>query len=165
MTSSIKSEFEKVKLVYQNKVKAQDRPQTLDRGRLYQALLEDWDEGEIDLIQEVKLLLLDREGRVMSIYSLSKGGMDMDQPPLDPKVIFAAALTRRAHEFMLVQNYPGGEFKPSYLDYQQIAQIAKGGEILDLPLTDYMVITPEGYYSLKEHENNDLNNSNQPILG
>ncbi|OEK01160.1 hypothetical protein BFP97_06390 [Roseivirga sp. 4D4] len=147
MSPSIKDQFEKIKLTYQHKTPAKDRPDISNPQEAYHQLMRSWDQGEIDLIEEVKLLLLDRSSRLMSIYSLCRGGMDKDNLTLDPKVIYAAALIRKAHQIVLAQNYPGGVFDPSYLDNGQINQLSEGGFILDIPLIDYMVVTPDGYYS------------------
>ena len=40
----------------------------------YDVLREDWSPNTIELQEEFKLLLLDRDNKVLGVYSLSKGG-------------------------------------------------------------------------------------------
>ena len=152
MSTSITPQFEKVRLVYDNKIPAHQRLDMSTSDQAYQILMQDWDHGQLDLIEETKLLLLDRSSRLMSICPLSKGGMDGDNIVIDPKIVFTAALIRKAHQIIIVQNYPGGEFRPSFIDHGMVKQLSEGGFILDIPMIDYMVVTPQGYYSFIRDE-------------
>ena len=156
MSSSLTSQFEKITLTYSHQTPAHERPDASDPDQVYKLLIEGWAPGELDFIEEIKLLLLDRSGRLMSIYPLAKGGMDTDNLPHDPKVIFAAALVSKAHQIIIARNYPGGTFHPDYLDESMIEQLAMAGQILDLPMLDYMVVTPQGYYSHMRGGSNQL---------
>jgi len=68
------SVFEEVRLVYHNRTKAIDRPDVRNSEEAYEILLKNWDMGQIDLLEECKLLLLDNNMKLMSIASISKGG-------------------------------------------------------------------------------------------
>ncbi|MEQ9009655.1 MAG: JAB domain-containing protein, partial [Ekhidna sp.] len=89
------TKFEEVRLVYRNKMKVKDRPKVQCANDAFNILYNSWDKDQIDNIEESKLLLLDRQMRVMSLVSLSFGGMT--EAIIDPRVVFATALKRRAN--------------------------------------------------------------------
>lgn len=92
------------------------------------------------------MLLLDNRLRLMSISSISKGGMA--GTVVDPRIIFSIALKRRAHRFILVHNHPTGTLQPSKADVQLTKQIYSLGEMMQIRLDDHLIITEDGYYSI-----------------
>ncbi|MDN5215561.1 JAB domain-containing protein [Fulvivirgaceae bacterium BMA12] len=140
------SEFEEVRLVYRNRVKAADRPNVNDADKAYKILRESWDMGQIALIEECKALLLDRQMRLMSIAHIAKGGMSGTY--VDPKVVFSIALKRRAHRIILAHNHPSGTLEPSAADIQLTKELMLSGKALQLPLEDHLIITQDDYCSM-----------------
>ena len=53
-----------VELVYKSKVKASQRPQIRTSGDCYEALLQSWDENKIELLEQFKIMLLNRSNRI-----------------------------------------------------------------------------------------------------
>jgi DNA repair protein RadC len=143
MCYKIPSEVTEIKLIYQNKVKATDRPQVTGSQDVYQILLANWSE-QIGFIEEFYILLLDRSNRVMGHYKVSQGGLA--GTVVDPKVVFAAALKARASSLILAHNHPSGNLKPSQADTDLTHKITQGGELLDIAILDHLILSPEGGY-------------------
>ena len=106
------SQIEEVKLIYRNKLKANERPVVRGAEDAYKIFLESWDHDQIDLLEECKAMFLDRQLKVMSISSISKGGFN--GTVVDLRLVFAIALKRRANSIILAHNHPSGNLKPSW---------------------------------------------------
>ena len=143
-----KQTIEHVQLIYRNKTKAIDRPKANSSYEAYTILRKDWNNDTINLVEEFKLMALDRNLRVMSIATISKGGMS--GTVADLKVIFATALLRRAHRIIVAHNHPSGGLKPSKADISLTKKIKRAGDVLDLPLDDHIIVTDDDYCSMNE---------------
>ena len=146
--SKQKNNIEHVKLIYRNKTKATDRPKAGSSCDAYSILRQDWDNDTINLIEEFKLMALDRNLRVMSIATISKGGMS--GTIVDLKIVFATALLRRAQRIIIAHNHPSGGTTPSKQDISLTKKIKKAGDLLDLPLDDHIIVTDDEYCSMFE---------------
>ncbi|MFY0689066.1 MAG: DNA repair protein [Cyclobacteriaceae bacterium] len=142
--------FEEVKLVYRNKTKAEDRPPVRCAKDAYDILLKSWDLGQINLLEECKILLLDRRLRLMSIASISKGGMS--KALVDPKIVFSIALKRRASSFILAHNHPSGNLQPSQADIKLTELFILSGKTLELPMDDHLIISEDGHLSIMNED-------------
>ena len=145
--SDLTSKFEEVQLVYRSRVKAADRPSISQPEDAYKILRESWDMAQIGLLEECKALFLDRQSRLMSIASISRGGMT--GTIVDPRIVFSIALRRRAHAIILAHNHPSGTLKPSAADIKLTKDIMAAGKTLLIPLEDHLIITPDHYCSLR----------------
>jgi DNA repair protein RadC len=76
-------------------------------------LLSLWNPGLMDLLEEFKILLLNRAGRVIGCYEVSQGGFA--GTVADPKVRFAVALKSCASSIVLAHNHPSGNLKPNQI--------------------------------------------------
>lgn len=146
MTKKLSSKFEEVHLIYKNRVSANDRPSVKSPYDAYLILLENWDDEQINLLEECKVLLLDSQLRLMSIASVSKGGLS--GTIVDPRIVFSMALKRRANRIILAHNHPSGTLKPSKADISLTKQFIKAGNVLQIPLEDHIIVTQAGYCSL-----------------
>lgn len=144
MNYSISTEVSEVKLTYQSKVKAADRPQIRCSADAYQILHANWDEGMIGLCEEFYILLLDRSNRVMGRYRVSQGGIA--GTVVDVRMVFTAALKARATSLILAHNHPSGQLRPSQADKDLTSKLCNAGELLDLLVLDHLILSPEGGY-------------------
>ncbi len=138
--------FEEVQLIYRNKTKAKDRLSIKSPQEAYAVLLESWDKDQIALVEEFKLLLLDNRLRLMSVAPISKGGISGTL--LDPRIVFATALKRRASSIIMAHNHPSGDTTPSQADIQLTQEFIQAGKLLQIPIQDHLVITDEGFCSM-----------------
>ena len=137
-----------IELVYKTKVKASQRPQVTSSKEVYQILLQCWDENKIEFVEQFKVLLLNRAGRILGIYEVSSGGVS--GTVADPKLIFSAALKANASSLILAHNHPSGNTKPSEADRQLTRKVKEGGKLLDISVLDHIIVTTEGYRSLAD---------------
>lgn len=142
------TQFEEVKLVYRNKTKMKDRIDVKSSLQAYEVLKQVWDMDQINLLEEFKILLLDRNLKLMSVASISKGGYSAT--PVDPRVVFSIALKRRAQSLILAHNHPSGNLNPSAQDISLTNKLISGGKLLDIPVCDHLIINEEDYYSLAD---------------
>jgi len=148
MTKKFKQNISEVSLIYRHKIKACERPkvqQSLDAYRLFR---DNWDDLTINLYEEFKILLLDRAGRCMGISTISKGGFT--SAIADPRHIFALALKARANSLILAHNHPSQNIEPSHSDKQITAKLVRGGELLDIPVLDHIIVTDKKFLSFSD---------------
>ncbi|MDW3195862.1 MAG: JAB domain-containing protein [Cytophagales bacterium] len=143
-------EFEEVRLVYKNKIKAQYRPMVRQPKEAQVILRQHWDESQIELVEEAKLLLLDRDKRLMSIAELAKGGTS--SVIIDPKIVFAIALKRRASGIIVAHNHPSGQLKPSDADMRLTRDLQSAGRFLGIQMIDHIIMTRDGYHSMLSND-------------
>ncbi len=137
-----------VELVYHNRVLAAQRPKILSSSDAYRILLDTWDEGKIYLLEQFRILMLDRGNRVMGTTLISTGGIA--GTVADPKIIFATALKCRAAALILAHNHPSSNLTPSHADMDLTRRLKQAGQWLDLPILDHLILSPEGYYSFAD---------------
>ncbi|KAA3631284.1 MAG: DNA repair protein [Bacteroidetes bacterium] len=141
MSYSITSQVTEIKMVYQNRIKAANRPQIRNSEDAYKILAEHWSE-QIGLIEEFVILLLDRSNRVLGRQLISIGGIS--GTVVDPKILFACALKCRASSVILSHNHPSGNLHPSKADIALTNKLKQGGNILDIAILDHLILSPEG---------------------
>ena len=137
-----------VEISYKPDYKVNERPQISRPDDAYQILIEQWNMNKIELLEEFKILLVNRRNRVLEIVEVSQGGLS--GTVADPKVIFAAALKSCASGIVLAHNHPGGELDPSREDIALTNKIKAGAELLDLKVLDHLIISKDSYYSFAD---------------
>ena len=134
-----------VEITYRPKFKVSERPQISKSKDAYDILMQQWDFGKIALLEEFKILLLNRRNRVLGIVHISSGGLS--GTVADPKVIFTAALKGCASGIILCHNHPSGELDPSNEDLSLTRRLVDAGKMLDLKILDHLIICDDRYYS------------------
>lgn len=137
-----------IKLSYHPKVKASQRKKITSSEQAYDMLLQQWDQGTINFVEQFKAILLNRAHKVLGIYLVSTGGVS--GTAVDPKLVFAAALKANASAIILAHNHPSGNLYPSGADNQLTRKMREAGKYLELPILDHVIVTPEGYYSFAD---------------
>lgn len=142
------SRVAEIKISYRSKVKASERPKITSSTDCYSILFQSWDTDRIELVEQFKVMLLNRANKVLGILELSTGGIAGTLA--DPKLIFAAALKACASAIILCHNHPSGNLKPSAADLQLTKKVKEGGSLLDIAVLDHIILTSESYYSLAD---------------
>ena len=137
-----------VEIVYKTKVKAAERPQVNSSLEAYKVLLQAWEKGKIDLVEQFNILLLCRANKVLGIHRVSSGGITATIA--DPRLIFIAALKARSVSIVLCHNHPSGSLEPSRADQELTQKLKEGGKLLDIKVMDHLIITSENYYSFAD---------------
>ncbi|MEI6949747.1 JAB domain-containing protein [Paraflavisolibacter sp. H34] len=79
-----------IELVYRSKVKASERPLISCSEDAYHIFLNCWEEGKIGLLEQFKVLYLNRANRVLAVYQAFSGGLT--STIADPRLIMVAGL-------------------------------------------------------------------------
>ena len=137
-----------VELVYKSRIKPSQRPQVTNSKEVYELLKRNWDLSKIELVEQVKVLLLSQANKVLGISQVSSGGMT--GTVADPKIIFSTALKAAACNIILAHNHPSGNLKPSRADIEVTRKIKDAGTLLDIDVTDHLIISNEGFYSFAD---------------
>ena len=148
MTEVNLKNISEVRLIYQRKVKAEARPSITNSQTAYDLFRQKWDDLTINLYEEFKILLLDRNNRCMGLSTVSIGGVS--GTVVDPKLVFITALKTRACGLIVAHNHPSGNLKASNADVRLTKQLKEAGKLLDLPLLDHLIVTDEHYISMSD---------------
>lgn len=132
-----------IKLSYTNTTKNNETISTSERA--YEIFNKIWDQGLIQLQEEFKMLLLDRNNQLLGFYSLSKGGIS--GTVVDLKILFAVALKSKASAIILAHNHPSGNLKASAEDIELNKKIKSASKFLDILFLDHLIITKNGFSS------------------
>jgi len=137
-----------VEISYKPDYKVSERAQISSSNNANQILIQQWNMGRIELLEEFKILLLNRRNRVLGVVEISQGGLS--GTVADPKVIFAAALKSCASGIILAHNHPSGELDPSREDTALTNKIKAGAELLELKVLDHLIISNDSFFSFAD---------------
>ncbi len=132
-------------LVYKNVSDLQSRPQITSSRTAFEVLLSSWDKDTIELQESFKVLLLNRNSKVLGIYEMSLGSTCGTL--VDPKLVFTAALKASACTIIIAHNHPSGNTNPSEADKLLTQKISEGAKLLDIRLLDHIIVTCNSYCS------------------
>jgi DNA repair protein RadC len=140
-----------VDLIYKSKVKATDRTSIKCSTDAYNVLLSCWEKDKMQLVEQFKVLFLNRANQVLGVYHLSTGGIT--GTVADPRLIFTAALKLNTCGVILAHNHPSGNLQPSRADEELTNKIKHAGNFLDIKVLDHVIVHSEGYYSFADEGN------------
>ena len=134
---------------YSQHIPSQDRIKIINHIQAVNVLRYVWDERTIELYESFKVILLNRNNRLLGVISLSEGGMA--GTVVDIRLIFAVALKTAAHSIIIAHNHPSGNLNPSDSDIMFTNKISEAGKILDIMLLDHIILTKDTYYSFLDY--------------
>ncbi len=137
-----------VELVYRTKVKPSQRPKITTSVDAYEILQKIWNRDKIELVEEFKVLFLNRSNKVLGVLDASSGGIT--GTVADPRIILTAAIKANAVGIVLSHNHPSGSVKPSRADEELTVKIREAARFLDMTVLDHIIISSEGYYSFAD---------------
>jgi len=97
--------------------------------------------------EEVKLLSLDSQNRLLACETISDGGVGIAL--LRPRQVFTSALKNSATFIVLVHNHPSGNPEPSHEDIVVTRRIARIGKLLNVFLLDHIIIGDGKFVSMR----------------
>lgn len=98
--------------------------------------------------EEFWVAYLNRSQRVIDVRRISEGGVA--GTVADPKIIFKNAIELLASFVVLSHNHPSGTLKPSNHDIYLTRKIVQAGKVLDIAVTDHIIIGDKGYFSFAD---------------
>lgn len=139
-----------IDIVYKRKVscKLSQRPLIKTSSDGYKVCQHYWNEDKVELLEEFKVLFLNRANRVLQIFPVSAGGIT--GTVADPRLILAGAIRVAACSMILVHNHPSGNLLPSRADEELTQKIKEAAKYFDIKVLDHLIISAEGYYSFSD---------------
>lgn len=134
-----------IKVSYQPKFNANERPKITQSKDAYNILFNNWDQGRIEMNEQFYILLLNRGNKVIGMTEISSGGFS--GTVVDPKLVFGIALKSCASGIILAHNHPSSNLKPSQSDLILTRRLVEAGKLLDLQILDHIILTKRGYFS------------------
>lgn len=119
-----------------------------DSSKTYELILSQWNWKEIEMLEEVKVIFLNRNNIVIGIYNLAKGGIS--QCTVDIRIILGIALKSLSTSIILVHNHPSGNLQPSQSDKEITQNLKEACKMVQIALIDHLIITKENYYSFAD---------------
>lgn len=138
-----------VELIYRTDSRFSERYKISNTKDAYDILRHSWDENKIELLEQAKILLLNRAMQVLGIYNLSSGGTS--GTVVDAKQIFVVALKTNASAIILAHNHPSGNLTPSSADIKLTDKLCNGGKFLDIDMLDHIIVTKNSYFSFADN--------------
>ncbi len=99
--------------------------------------------------EQVALVCTDVHNEIIQFKILFAGGTS--ECALYPDQILRFALQNCASGIILAHNHPSGQPKPSAADLRFCQRIEKAGQLVGIPLVDFLVIGNQDYYSWREN--------------
>ncbi len=137
-----------IRLSYKGKVKPSELPKISNSMDAYRTFMANWDLGRIELQEQFKALLLNRNNRVLGYHTVCTGGIE--GTVVDLKLLFATALKAKASTLIVAHNHPSGNLKASEEDLALTRKLTAAGKFLGLPVLDHLIVTKEGYHSFAD---------------
>lgn len=97
-------------------------------------------------------IFLNKGMRIIATEALSLGGIT--GTVVDIRLLGKRALELGATNIIVSHNHPSGNLKPSDADKSLTKKLKEGLKMLDIDLTDHIIVSQEGYHSF--NENGDL---------
>lgn len=98
--------------------------------------------------EEFWVLFMNRAQLIICERMISEGGVA--GTVADPKKIFKMALDEKASSIIACHNHPSGNLIPSQADVELTRKLGQGGNFLEIPLLDHLIITNTGFYSFAD---------------
>jgi DNA repair protein RadC len=92
---------------------------------------------------------LDARNRVIAFDELFSGTIDAS--PVFPREVVKRALERNAVSVIFCHNHPSGSLDPSPADDFITRRLKDALALIEIRVTDHLIITATGHYSMAEH--------------
>jgi len=79
----------------------------------------------------------------------------LDKSLLHPREIFHPAVELNSASIILIHNHPSGDSSPSERDKEVVKKIAQAGELMGIPVIDFLIISENDEYSFFEELKED----------
>jgi len=94
------------------------------------------------------VILLNNKNKIIGWEIVSVG--TICESIVHPRETFRLAIHQSASSIIIAHNHPTGEKSPSQEDIKTTQRLSDAGKILGIPVIDHIIITVNGYTSLKE---------------
>ena len=95
------------------------------------------------------VMYLNQSNHALKVECVGSGGIT--NVIADPKIIFKNALSIGATAIIIGHNHPSGNPRPSESDRKLTKKFVAAGNLLDITVSDHIIIGNEIYYSFHDH--------------
>ncbi len=95
------------------------------------------------------VVLLNTAMKRLLDFEVTKGTLDSSL--VHPREVFNLAVRNMAKGLIVLHNHPSGKLSPSEEDIRITKRLVESGKILGIEVYDHIIITADGYYSMKEN--------------
>lgn len=138
-----------IEVSYRNPMPYDNRVKVSSTSVAYDIFNCTWDRGKIELVEQIKVLLLNHDNGCLGIVNLTMSIINFC--PFDPRLVFATVLKTNATAIVLAHNHPSGSLNPSNNDIAVTKSIVKAAKLLGITVMDHLILTAHGYYSFSEN--------------
>lgn len=96
------------------------------------------------------MIALNSVGKILGVFFISKGTVNTSL--VSPREIYIRALLAGAVQIIFCHNHPSGNVQPSESDIQLTQTLKKAGELMNISLTDHIIIGTDSYFSFCESQ-------------
>ncbi len=100
--------------------------------------------------ENLLVISLNVQNKVICIDNVYQG--TINQIVLHPREILSSGIKNLAARIILVHNHPSGNVIPSLADIETTEKLILAANVIDLEISDHVIISNNGYYSMREHE-------------
>lgn len=108
-----------------------------------------WDKQLINLQEQVYILFLNGANEVISWKCINTGTSDGTY--FDLKMALACSIGCMASKIIIAHNHTSGGNKPSQADILVTERLYNAATLIDIKLTDHLIISSGGYYSFMDN--------------
>jgi len=138
-----------IEITYRNPTPFNERIIVNKSQNAYEILIATWDIDKIELVEQFKILLLNRLNHCLGIVNLSTG--TSFGAPVDPRLVFATALKANATALVLAHNHPTGNLSPTDDDITTTKSLIKAADFLGIAVSDHLILSKDGFFSFRAH--------------
>lgn len=142
------SKITEIELIYHDKQSPTSRLKIKTSDDAYNALISTWDMNKIELQEQFRVLLVDRQNKCLGVSTLATGGIS--DCHVDLKLAFALALKAKASGIILAHNHPSGNANFSEDDRKLTKKFQQIGALLSIDVLDHILVTKHSHTSMSD---------------
>jgi DNA repair protein RadC len=140
------SNLAEIEIKYSTRVKSSEMEKVVTSSDAYAVLKKIY--PSLEYREYFYMLCLNRNNKVLGYSLISMGGLT--GTIVDVRIIFQTALKASACSIILSHNHPSGNTMPSQADKDINSKIKEAGKLLDIPVLDHLIVTPESFLSFAD---------------
>ena len=140
------SNLAEIEIKYSTRVKPSEMDKIVTSNEAYEILKKIY--PNLEHREYFYMLCLNRNNKVLGYSLISMGGLS--STVVDVRIIFQTALKASACSIILSHNHPSGNLTPSEADKDINKKIKEAGRLLDIPVLDHLILTPETFLSFAD---------------
>lgn len=102
--------------------------------------------------EKMVVVCLDVNNDIIGLHEVAHGSINGCN--LEMASIYKRALLNNAFSIVIAHNHPSGKLNPSRADVQVTEKIIEAGRLLGINCLDHIIVSIDGYYSLRQHGDN-----------